>query len=153
MKQKGDQIRGFTAKEIESRRNPPLDDGVAKYGSSSSMLVLTSFGLEPGGELLGRDLDIAGWLVLAAIGVVTIVDHLEKVIESLIIIKHAKEGIITSDGILIIKILITRTGPSIIIKKKTKDAEEDPRALARLHAPPAITQLPSQRCGIVAIRR
>ena len=130
-----------------------MNDAVAEDRPSGSVLVLTSLRLELGGELLRRDLDIAGWLVLAAIGVVTIVDHLEKVIESLIIIKHAKEGIITSDGILIIKILIAWTGPSIIIKKKTKDAEEDPRALARLHAPPAITQLPSQRCGIVAIRR
>ena len=101
------------------------------------MLVLTSLRLKFGGELLRRDLNIAGWLVLATIAIVTIDDHLEKVIESLIIIKRAKLRIINSDSILIIKILIARTGPSIIIKKKTKDAEEDPRALARIHAPPA----------------
>ena len=117
------------------------------------MLVLTPLGLELRSKLLRRDLHIACWLVLSAIVVVTIIDHFENVIESLIIIERAKLRHISSDSILIIKILIARTESSIIIKKKAEDAEEDPRALARLHAPPAITQLPSQRCGIVAIRR
>ena len=54
------------------------------------MLVLTPLGLELRRKLLRRDLHIACWLVLSAIGVVTIIDHFENVIESLIIIERAK---------------------------------------------------------------
>ena len=131
----------------------PQDDAVAEHGPSGSMLVLTSLGLELTGELLRRDLYIVAGLLVPIVAIVAVVDHLEKVIESIIINRHAKRKDIISDGFIIIKNSITTIGPSIIIKKKAKDVVKDPGALARIHAPSSGTRFPDRQFLTVTRRR
>ena len=75
MKQKRNQVGRFATEDIATRRDLPIDNAVAEHGSSGGMHVLTSLGLELGGELLRRDLDDASLLIMASASIITVVDH------------------------------------------------------------------------------
>ena len=117
----------------------PLVDAVAEDWASGCMLVLTSLALELSRKFFGRDLDDACLLIRGTIAVVAVINHFEKVIELEIIIEHAKSKDLISDGILIIRIWMLRTGHPIINKKISNHATPNSGAVARFHAPPAFT--------------
>ena len=84
-------------------------------------------------------------LVGIVVTIVAVVDHSEKLLAIKKIIKRAKEISIVQDEILIIRYLLQRRDYSIIIKKISKDAPQDHRALAGLDAARPFEELTGSR--------
>ena len=93
-------IAALATKEIETRCDLPLDDAVAEQRPHCRVELRTTLRLELRLVLLRWDLDES--LVEATVAVVTVVNHIEKVIEIKKIIKHAEKISVNQDGILII---------------------------------------------------
>ena len=74
-------IAALAAKEIQSRRDLPLDDAIAEQGTRCWIGLRTSFRLELRLVLLGWDLHELLLLIRTTINVVTVIDHIEKVTE------------------------------------------------------------------------
>ena len=74
-------IAALAAKEIQSRRDLPLDDAITEQGTRCWIRIRTSLRLELRLVLLGWDLHELLLLIRTTINVVTVIDHIEKVTE------------------------------------------------------------------------
>lgn len=104
------------------------------------MRVRTSLRLKFCGELFGRDLHVSLLLVLSAVPVVAVVDHIEKVIEFIIILERAESVLIMVDIILIIRIIITCRRIAIRINRIAEDATPDLGRVAKADETTPITE-------------
>ena len=104
------------------------------------MRVRTSLRLEFCSELFGRDLHISLLLVLSTVPVVAVVDHIEKVIEFIIILERAESVLIMVDRIQIIRIITTGRRKTIRIIRIAEDATPDLGRVAKADETTPITE-------------
>ena len=96
-------IAAFATNEIQPRRDLPFDDTIAEQRPRGWVTIRTTLRLKLRLVLLGWDLYELLLLIWAAVAVVTVIDHIEKVTEIKEIIKRAIEISLNQDGILIIR--------------------------------------------------